>query len=95
MAERTDWMGYITYVFEDFEPLKPDARYVMCVRFPGWDEKSLKIRDRGFVTVRYVTSGTDSWFDGKSNVPYKKTDIHFLKFVPEPEQSGEVEVMLD
>lgn len=94
VAQNTDWAGYITYVFENLEPLEPDLRYVMCTQFPNWDQAYISQGSVGFVTVRYVNAGIDTWFDGKQWVPYKNTDVHFLKFIPFNPISGDVELTL-
>ena len=57
-----------------------DYRFIMCVRFPNWNQCAFNYGDEGFVTVRYVFEGTDKWFDGKDFVPYKDTNIIFMKF---------------
>jgi len=90
VAKRTDLMGYITYVFENLEPLDSSLKYIMCVRFPNWNEGYIKCEDIGFVTVRYVQAGEDTWFNGTEYMPYRKTDIHFLKFVEEPKPLEDV-----
>lgn len=76
-----DNLGYINYVFEDLEFTNPDYKYIMCVRFPNWDQKSFNIEDEGYLTVRYVREGIDKWFDGKNFNTYKYTNIIFLKFI--------------
>ena len=52
-------MGYINYVFEDLEYQDNDYKYVMCVRFPNWNQAAFKLDDEGYVTVRYVREGVD------------------------------------
>ena len=89
-AKYNDCMGYITYVFEDLHPKDSDFIYIMCTQFPNWNQSYIEVGDIGFVTVRYVTAGIDKWFNGTSYVPYKNTDIHFLKFIPEPQNAKDV-----
>ncbi len=82
VAKNQDTFGYITYVFLNLEPETPDQKYVMCVQFPNWSQATINLYDEGFVRVRYVVAGKDTWFDGVSYTPYKNTDVHFLKFIP-------------
>lgn len=83
IAKSSGWMGYITYVFENLEALEPDLKYVMCVQFPNWDQPHISLGDRGFTHVRFVQEGVDTWFNGSSYIPYRNTDVHFIRFIPE------------
>lgn len=83
VAEQSDGMGYTNYVFEDLEATDMDFKYVMCVRFPNWDQKTINLEDVGFLNIRYVEGGVDKWFDGEHLVPYKYTNVIFLKFIEE------------
>lgn len=89
-----DGMGYINYVFEDLEFKDYDYKYIMCVRFPNWDQSNFNIGDIGYVTVRYVREGIDKWYDGNEFITYKYTNIIFLKFIPEHEKIT-TEIILD
>lgn len=94
VAQRTDWAGYTAYVFENLEAKTQDEKYLMCTQFPNWDQSYISQGDVGFVTVRYVNAGVDTWFDGTQYVPYKNTDVHFLKFVPFMDIPDDVELTL-
>ena len=65
VAEQIDGMGYTNYVFEDLNPKDEDFRYIMCVRFPNWEQKSIEIDEIGYLNIRYVEGGKDTWFDGQ------------------------------
>lgn len=82
VASCTDGMGYTNYVFEDLEFQDYDYKYIMCVRFPNWNQASFNYEDEGYVTVRYVREGIDKWFDGKDFISYKDTNVIFMKFIP-------------
>ena len=60
VAEQIDGMGYTNYVFEDLNPKDEDFRYIMCVRFPNWEQKSIKIDEIGYLNIRYVEGGKDT-----------------------------------
>lgn len=90
IAKNTDWAGYTTYVFENLEPLEPSLKYIMCTQFPNWDQAYISLGDVGFVSVRYVKEGVDTWFDGTNYIPYKNTGVHFLKFIPEGKPAEDV-----
>lgn len=86
LASCADGLGYINYVFENLEFQDYDYQYLMCVRFPNWDQATYNIGDVGYVTVKYVREGIDKWYDGNEFVTYKYTNIIFLKFIPEKEK---------
>lgn len=86
LASCVDGLGYINYVFENLEFQDYDYQYLMCVRFPNWDQATFNIGDVGYVTVKYVREGIDKWYDGNEFVTYKYTNIIFLKFIPEKEK---------
>lgn len=95
VAESSDGMGYINYVFENLEFQDYDYKYLMCVRFPNWNQSRIEIGDLGFVTVKYVREGIDKWFDGTDFVTYKYTNIIFLKFVSLKDEVVLTEIKLD
>lgn len=90
IATSNDGLGYINYVFEDLEFQDYDYKYIMCVRFPNWDQASFSQGDIGYVTVRYIREGIDQWYDGKDFIAYKYTNIMFVKFIPEKENPTEI-----
>lgn len=95
VAKRIDLMGYLTYVFQDLEEDAKEKKYIMCTQFPNWNQEFIALDSIGYVTVRYVRSGIDTWYDGKVHVPYKNTDIHFLKFIPELDKPTDMVLQLD
>ena len=90
-----DGMGYITYVFENLEYQDWRVQYIMCVRFPNWNQKYFEEGDEGYLTVRYVQEGVDKWYDGTELIPYKYTNIIFLKFIPIKPKVETTEISLD
>lgn len=95
VAEYEDGMGYANYVFECLEYDNLDYKYIMCVRFPNWNQCSMKLGDVGYVSLRYVEEGIDKWYDGKDFVPYKETNIIFLKFIHEKPSLECGQILLD
>lgn len=95
LAEHTDFMGYINYVFENLEAQEPDFKYIMCVRFPNWDQSLMSIGDIGYLNIRYVEEGVDKWFDGKDFIPYKYTNIIFIKFIEEKPKVNITDIIID
>lgn len=80
----SDPAGYICYVFENLDWNDLENRYIMCVRYPNWEQSPINIDDEGFVKVRYVTEGVDTWYNIEETrlIYYKFSDIIFLKFIP-------------
>lgn len=95
VAKSSDGLGYINYVFENLEFKDYDFKYIMCVRFPNWEQAAFDINDIGFVTVRYVREGIDKWYNGESFEVYKYTNIIFLKFIHEKSKVIPTEIVLD
>mgnify|MGYP003289653502 CR=1 FL=1 len=95
VASNKDGMGYTNYVFEDLEFQNYDYKYVMCVRFPNWEQSPIYINDVGYVTVRFVQEGVDKWYDGKDFNTYKYTNVVFMKFIPEKPVLETAEIILD
>lgn len=94
LAESRDIMGYTSYVFENLEYSNVDNHYIMCVRFPNWNQASFIIGDVGYLNVRYVEEGKDKWFDGKDFNFYRYTNVIFMKFILE-KPLIETEIILD
>ena len=82
LAEHCENLGYINYVFENLEYTNINYKYFRCVRFPNWECIKFDIYDEGFVTVKYVREGIDTWFDGTKFIPYNYSNIIFLNFIP-------------
>lgn len=95
VAESSDNMGYQNYVFENINYTDEDNRYMMCVRFPNWNQEYFDIGDEGYVTVKYVREGIDKWFDGTNFNVYNYTNVIFLKFIPIKEKITPSNIILD
>lgn len=95
VAKQSDGMGYTNYVFEDLETTNPDFKYVMCVRFPNWEHGSVDLDEVGYLNIRYVEEGVDKWFDGKDLIPYKYTNVIFLKFIEEKPKVNLDEIIIN
>ena len=84
VASENDINGYITYVFECLENNLPfGEHYKMVTRLPNWQHKDLLIGDKGYLTYKEIEAGKDCWYDFDTNqkIPYKYTNIYFIKFV--------------
>lgn len=81
LVKCSEHLGYQTLVFEDLEYKDADFKYITCVKFPNWDCNLLTINDVGFLSIKYIEAGKDTWFDGNNFVPYRYTNIQFLKFI--------------
>ena len=86
VAKERDLLEYIIYVFKILENDVPFGhRYIMCVRPPNWESRNIELGEKGFLTYKEVEAGIDNWYDFSQNkfVPYKYTNIYFIKFVKE------------
>lgn len=89
-AKRTDLYDYTTYVFKSLEEDAPfGRRYIMCTRFPNWQEPEIDIDEVGYLSFKEVIAGVDEWFDGQSFHPYNYSNLIFVKFVREPKKEDE------
>mgnify|MGYP003319285134 CR=1 FL=1 len=86
LAFSRDIDQYTTYVFENLESTSPDDKYLMCVKFPNWNQSEIALHDIGYLNVRYVREGISKWYDGEKMNTYKYTNVIFLKFIKEPEK---------
>lgn len=85
IAKECDLLGYITYVFKCLECNIPFGHnYIMCTRCPNWETRDIDIGEKGYLEYKEVIAG-EKWYDSKNNeyVPYKYTNIYFIKFVKE------------
>lgn len=85
VASEEGALGYITYVFEclDADVIK-ETRYIMCTRYPNWDHRRIEIGEVGFLNFFEIKAGIDKWFDGTKLVPYRYSNIQFMKFIEKP-----------
>ena len=81
-ASNIDPEQYVTYVFQDLE----SKEYLMCVQFPNWEHRSLRLGEIGFLEYKEIRAGIDTWFDGSKMIPYNYNNIQFIKFIPKPEE---------
>ena len=57
--------------------------------------KLLIIDEIGYLNIRYVEGGKDTWFDGQNLIPYKYTNVIFLKFIEDKPKVDISEIILD
>lgn len=76
-------LGYSYYVFENLDWIKRDYKYITLVRFPNWDCPELKEEDTGFVVMKIVSAGKDTWYDNKLDTFFKYhcSQNIFLNFI--------------
>lgn len=94
VAQANDWCNYTTYVFERLEAESLMDKYIMCIRYPNWQQPELTIGDIGYVQTAEVFAGIDKWFDGNKMIPYHYTTIQFIKFIEKPEENTKIEYTL-
>ena len=90
IALEKDLFGYITYVFECLEDNAPFGyKYKMVTRLPNWNHKDIEIGEIGYLTYKTVEAGKDSWYDRDTGnmIPYNYSNIYFVKFIKEVDNS--------
>lgn len=94
VAKEKDTLGYITYVFECLDDqLINGSKYVMCTRYPNWDQKNISLFDEGYLHFEEVRAGIDKWYDGDKMNYYRYNGVQFLKFVFKPKEVNHEYVM--
>ena len=76
-----DINGYINYVFKNLD----NKEYIMCVRFPNWDNLPFAINDVGKLTYKEIKAGSE-WSEGNR---YRNTFIQFIRFTLKTEDEYE------
>jgi len=91
IASDSDMMGYSTYVFKVLEDnLTFGHNYLMVTRLPNWEHRQLELNEIGYLTYNEVEGGKDKWYCPETGefIPYKYTNIYFIKFVKEKDNSN-------
>lgn len=89
VAKEHDLLGYITYVFKCLESNIPFGhQYIMMTRLPNWNHKNIDIGEIGYVEYEEIHAG-EKWYNPQDGtyVPYRYTNIYFVKFVKEADNS--------
>jgi hypothetical protein len=87
LVSNEDSFGYITYVFENIETTDLYEKYIMCIRYPNWQQGTININEIGYLQYEEVRAGIDKWFDGQTMVAYKYNAIQFIKFVAKKQET--------
>ena len=93
VACENDSFGYTTYVFKCLEEkIEFGHAYIMLTRLPNWNAKEIEIGDIGYVTFNNIVAGEDKWYCPETGqmIPYNYTNIYFIKFVKESDNSKEI-----
>lgn len=56
VAKSSDIDNYITYVFVDLE----SKEYLMCVQFPNWEHRELRLGEIGYLEYKEIRAGVDN-----------------------------------
>lgn len=95
VAFSTDFGGYETLVFENLDKDRPkNLKYLMTIKYPNWNQDSIKLNDEGYLHFEERRAGIDEWWDGDKFTKYKYDNIQFMKFVPKPKETDKVEYLI-
>ena len=63
---------------------------MMVTRVPNWDHKPIELNEKGYMTCKEIIAGKDTWYNTVTEefIPYKYTNIYFIKFVKEGDSSS-------
>ncbi len=75
--------GYVNYVFENLDSNEWDKKYILCCRYPHWDNPPIALGSVGFLTFTLIEAGSN-YYDVRSgeNRFYCYTHNRFDKFIP-------------
>ncbi len=83
---------YTVYIFEDVNrSYRDEYKYITCTKPPNWIyHEQLEVGDIGFLHIKYVESGVDTWYDSKldKSNKYKYTGCYFLNFFKEKQTTN-------
>ena len=88
LCKEHDLMGYTIYVFQNLDSVSTFDKYIMTTRWPNWQHRSIDIGEIGYLTYKEVIAGQDTWWDGSKFIPYNYTNIVFIKFIKEKDNSN-------
>lgn len=76
--------GYTVYVFENLDTKEWYTQYIMCTRFPNWNDIWPQIGDTGYLEIMYISAG-DKYYDRNSDIyeKYRFSNIQYSRFVKE------------
>lgn len=78
IAYNQDLFGYTTLAFQNTDT----NEYILCVKFPNWQQSPMHIGDIGILHFREVIAGEDKWYDKDGQyIPYNYSGWHFIKFI--------------
>lgn len=88
VATEEESLGYTTLVFETLEPAVFGKRFIMCVVYPNWQSRIPDLGEVGYLRFQECIAG-DTWYNHESGelVPYKYTNIVFIKFIKQVDNS--------
>ena len=87
LAKEEDFGGYWILVFKDLDNKQFGKQYIMCVVCPNWQTRIPDIGERGYLNYETVVAGEDKYWDGNQFIPYRYTNIYFIKFIKEVDNS--------
>lgn len=83
IAYNQDVGGYTTYVFQNLNPSDWTNVYIMCTRFPNWENESFKLNDIGYLSYEDRYAGISKWYNSQLDtmIPYNYTFVQFVRFI--------------
>lgn len=96
IAKENDFGGYVIIVAKNLENSSFGQHYVMMTILPNWAGYIPTIGDKGFLSYNEVVAGVDKWYCPETGqmVPYNYTNIYFVKFIKEKDNSQNTDIIL-
>ena len=94
IVEHYDDFGYHKYIFKDLDSRFPI--FYMGTLLPNWNQKPMKIGDKGYVRINYKKAGVDTWYNKEEDtyVKYKYNGVYVNAFVHERPQDTDGIIIL-
>ena len=94
IIEHFDDLGYQKYIFKDLDSRFPV--FYMGTLLPNWNQKLMKIGDKGYVRIKRKQAGIDTWYnkDEDTYVKYKYDGVYIDTFIHErPQDTDEIIIL--
>nr|DAE51863.1 MAG TPA: hypothetical protein [Bacteriophage sp.] len=87
---------YVIYVFRNLDSLSTCDKYIMCTKHPNWQSKPVKIGQKGYLKIKEIEAGKDTWYDcdSKESIPYKYDGVQFFEFIEEKQEELQQECIM-
>lgn len=89
-----DYTNYVFLLLDKDDMRRLDTKYLICIQYPNWNHKIIRIGEEGFLQCEEILSGITEWWDGNKFIHHNYDHFHFIKFIPLKEEVNKDEIIL-